>query len=245
MALREYYDTGADGVFIIFASTHRVAQTFTAAAYYDISSVALFLSRIGLPGTVTVEIQGVTTGKPNGTVYATGTTNGDTLVVNNSGLPSVGDWREITFSFSYSLTSGIVYAIVVSVAGASTSKKILWPEDDSSPTYTDGTTVSSTDSGSTWTIASGSDMMFRNYGDLTIQHYDEGILIILGVGSVALPTEDAVIAAQYDEGVLVASGIGTISLFEESFSPAVILTDTVTVKRLVAVGNSKVYYEVI
>ena len=59
MALQDYYNTGGNGNSLIFnGEDYQAAQTFTAGATYDITSVRLQLGVVnGYSGSVVVEIQ--------------------------------------------------------------------------------------------------------------------------------------------------------------------------------------------
>lgn len=160
MAIKDYYNTN-DNNSGGFYDTSWLAQIFKASSNYDIASVKLKLWKVNSPGTITVSIKAVDASsppKPTGADLASGTTNGDTLPT------SVGaaEWREITFSSSYSLTSGQQYAIVVKAAGDS-SNVGRWNYNNSSPTYSDGHYAATTNSGVSWSTFITIDLMFETY----------------------------------------------------------------------------------
>lgn len=157
--LKDYYNSGDDGNFQI-NNTAWKAQTFLTTSAYDIASVKLKLWRspTNAPGTVTVEIWGITSTKPDNTkIYATGTTNGDTLPTTSG----AAEWREITFSTPYSLSDATLYSIVVYCSGTG-SASLNWRSDAVS-SYTDGKGAFSSNSGSTWTLYANADAMFETY----------------------------------------------------------------------------------
>jgi hypothetical protein len=157
--LYEYYNTGDSGQDAIYGSRWR-AQTFTPSTAHTITSVKLELFRTGSPGTVTVSIKATSSDKPSGADLCSGTTNGNTLP---TGSPY--EWREITLGSGYDLSASTMYAVVVRISGGSSGNCIKWRADKTSPTYTGGTAVDSRNSGSSWSIRTGKDFMFEDWGD--------------------------------------------------------------------------------
>ena len=152
MALKDSYNTGDNGEQIMFGANWE-AQTFTASSNYGIASVKLKLYKFLTPGIITVSIRATTGGQPSGGDKTSGTTNGNTLTA-----ISPGEWREITFSSPYSLTSGLKYAIVVRPAG-----NALYWRNASPGGYANGAREESSDSGASWTTRTTSDFMFETY----------------------------------------------------------------------------------
>jgi len=161
----EHYNTGDDNYCTIYGSRW-CAQTFTPSVAHTITSVKLMLYRggtVGTPGIVTVSIRATSGGDPTGSDLCSGTTNGDTLT-----NISPGEWREITFTSSYSLSAGTQYAIVVrATSGDPTNSFIRWRQDGSSATYAGGTLAFSNDDGTNWDSSSypNNDLMFEEWGD--------------------------------------------------------------------------------
>lgn len=160
--LRDYYNTGEDSQmqfgFVSGSLNIRMAQTFQASVSYDINSVKLKLYRSGSPGTITVELQGVSGENPDANVLATGTTDGDTLTTNTA-----GEWREITFAAPYSVVSGTNYAIVVSAQTYNT----FWKKD-AGGSYVNGA-MRGVSVGENWgPVVPLSDAIFETYDNLTV-----------------------------------------------------------------------------
>ena len=140
------------------------AQTFEASSNYPISSVKIKISRFGSPNNVTVEIQ-ATTGsagveEPSGVVLAT-------ITVSGNGISTGPSYVEFTFASPYTLTTGVVYAIVVKVPAPTGSGKIIWDVDDDAPvTYLEGSVFTSQTSGDagTWTRRGTKDAAFETWG---------------------------------------------------------------------------------
>lgn len=156
--LKDYYNTDDNGEQIMYGVLWE-AQTFTASANYNIGSVKLKLWRFTTPGTITISIRATDgSGQPTGTDLVSGTTNGNTLTSS-----SPGEWREITFSVPYSLTSGDKYAIVV----RATSSAIYW-RNSMVAGYANGNREESGDSGLSWTARTIQDFMFETYAAVLI-----------------------------------------------------------------------------
>ena len=159
MAIRyEYYNTGDDDRRILFGTWWR-AQTFTPDTAHTVTSVKMLLYRTGTPGTITVSIRATSAGLPTGGDLCSGTTDGDTLTTSTA-----GEWREISLGAGYSLSASTMYAIVVRALDGSAFASIRLRVDETSPTYTGGTDCYSTNSGSSWTIVFGTDLMFEEWG---------------------------------------------------------------------------------
>lgn len=155
----EYYNTGGDTTYGTNSATSWLGQTFTPSISHNIKSVKLLLNRRRTPGIITVSIRETdVNGKPTGSDLCLGTTNGDTLPTT---LPY--EWREITLGAGHTLLTGIKYAIVVRVLNPS-GDWIGWRTDRSSPTYTGGDYCFSLNSGTTWTLDTGKDRLFEEWG---------------------------------------------------------------------------------
>jgi len=174
--LKEYYnDTDLiDGVEWI-DNTHWAAQTFKVSDDYTITSVKLVLNWYSsIPsGNVVVSIK-------NTESFAGGTRPVGSDLCSASipctALPQHPEktWTEIIFEDPCSLVKDETYAIVVHTEVS--SPDIVWRNDGSSPTYSDGNYSYSINSGSYWTISLDIDFMFEVYGDSEEyslkQHYD-------------------------------------------------------------------------
>jgi len=173
--LYEYYDTG-DNLANLMFTTYWNAQTFTIGTVgddenHDITSVKLLLYRKATPGTITVSIRAVDgAGKPTGADLTSGTTNGDSLTTDTA-----GEWREISLT-SYELEAGTTYAIVARSQGTGLSDSAGWRLDTTGG-YTGGTDVTSSNSGSTWTVNSAYDFLFYESEQPDVWQMDKGWII--------------------------------------------------------------------
>lgn len=153
------YASGDDGYAELYGANWE-AQTFLTSSAYTIAQVGLKLRRVGSPGTVTVSIRATTAGVPSGSDLASGTTNGNKLTADAG-----GEWKKITLTTPYDLVTATTYAIVVRATGGSATNTIRWRADTSSPTYTNGSRCTSTNSGTDWTADTTDDFMFRTYAN--------------------------------------------------------------------------------
>ena len=157
--LHEYYNTG-DNVdwYNIGNASQWPGQSFTPQTQFTITSVKLKLLKSGSPGIFTVHITATDgSGLPTGSDLASGTYDGDTLTGSAA-------WYEITLGAGATLTSGTKYALYISCPTASAGNVIIWRGDNSSPTYTRGSALSSENSGSSWANYSNIDTMFETWG---------------------------------------------------------------------------------
>lgn len=163
----EYYTTGADNGGG-FATTERLGQLFTVGTVglnrnFNITNISVYGWKSGASSIVlNFTIRAVDgSNNPTGTqlatgtvginAFPTGTTFADALPVN------------ITLNKTAILTAGTKYALIVgenSVGGDTWS----WAVDASSPTYSGGNRIISTNSGSTWSQSTTQDYLFATYG---------------------------------------------------------------------------------
>ena len=154
----ENYITGDDSSRGAGYATY-LAQTFTAESNHTVSSVKLKMYYvINNSGTLTVSIKATSGGLPTGSDLASGS-----RLVQGMSNTSPGEWYEITMDTPYDLVSGTVYAIVITATDASLGVR----EDETSPSYSGGNEVLSTDSGANWTAYTGRDLMFEIWGDIS------------------------------------------------------------------------------
>jgi len=266
--LQDYYNTGDSYNTAPHGANTWYAQTFTANKDYTILSVKLLLYRVNEPGTLTVAITATDgSGHPTGADLCSGTTDADTLTTN-----SAGEWREITFGAPYSLSSSVKYAIILKAPGANGSFiLVLWRVDSASPTYSGGIVELTSDGGSSWIDKSNYDAMFETYssswpsGTIAGASGQSGALTfattelagtIAGVATVSGP----IVTERSISGTI--AGVSTLS---GPLSGAMIITGTIVAaatlssnillvnilrvatisnrRRLIAVGNNKLYYE--
>jgi len=154
----EYYDTGADGDRDAYSNNWE-GQTFTPETDHLMAKVKLKLFRVGSPGTVKVSIRATSADKPTGGDLCSGTIDGDTLTTDTN-----GEWYEITLGDGYEVEKDTMYAIVIRAVNGNASNKVSLRADTSSPTYTGGTHVDSSDSGADWNTYSGVDLLFEEWG---------------------------------------------------------------------------------
>ncbi len=173
----EYYDN-EDTATWAYGSDDVAAQTFTAESNHTITSVKLKLYKTGNPGTATFFLTSTIGGHPNSYgILRTGSTDADTLTVNTA-----GEWREITFS-SYTLVSGIKYAIVIKAPDGDINNRLYFRYDSTSPTYSGGNLEYSLDGGADWTSYTASDIAFEIWGAAVIVRPTVTTQAVSAVGS--------------------------------------------------------------
>lgn len=157
MAIKyENYITGYDNSHGSYA-TYIVGQTFTPLTTHNITSVKLYVKRLGTLTNVTAEIYATTSNLPTGSVLCS-------KMIDGSGWSdSAFAYKEWEFSTNPELTVGIVYAIVISGTGYDTSNCPVWGYDGSSPTYTRGNLVQNTGAG--WSANTNVDFLFEEWGE--------------------------------------------------------------------------------
>lgn len=155
--LEQYYDTGDDSYSNV-RGANWVAQQFTTSGAFTITKVSLLVYRAASPGTVVVSIRATSSGGyPTGADLCSGSFSGDDLTTDTA-----GEWAEAVFSSPAALSASTRYAIIVRAIDAGVAY-LRWRRDYSSPTYSGGMLLASTDSGVSFTAYSSGDQMFRTY----------------------------------------------------------------------------------
>jgi hypothetical protein len=158
----EYYNTGDDG-YDYASGAHWHAQTFTPQQAHTITKVKLKLFREGNPTGGHMALRATdASGHPTGANLAVCDFDPATISTNPA-----GQWYEFTFSSPYALTQGTKYAILLYTDTGSASDRLGWRKDGSSPTYANGNSEHSANSGTSWTSYPASDMMFEEWGYTT------------------------------------------------------------------------------
>jgi len=154
----ENVTTGAANDFPVYATLWK-AQTFNVTTAHTVTSVKLLLFRVGNPQTVTVSIRATSSGLPTGNDLTSGTLDGSTFTTNSNGA-----WYEFTMT-EYTLSVNTQYAIVIRAPnGNSYDNSTDW-KCQTSPTYSGGSYIASTDSGSSWTANTDYDFLFQVLGN--------------------------------------------------------------------------------
>lgn len=159
-----------------FYGTAWKAQTFTIGntgtdEIHTITSVKLKLYRGGSPETITVSIKATDgVGKPTGSDLCSGTLNGSDFTDSY-----LSDWYEFDLGAGASLSASTKYAIVVRAVDGSLFNKLYWMDDCTSSSYSGGSIGSSSDSGSSWSLNTGADYMFEEYGGNKLCQYTHTI----------------------------------------------------------------------
>ncbi len=181
----EYYDSGDDSQGGFYGASWQ-SQTFTTIDGFTITSVKLLVARIGASGTLTISIKEVDVNdKPTGDDLCS-------KAIDSTGLTTdidVGEWYEFVFTVPYLLSDTTRYAIVARCTGADVDNRCYWRFDSSSPTYTNGENLYSTNSGGSWTALSIYDRLFETWGNP----------ILPGVPTIVSPTPTGITNITLDE----------------------------------------------
>jgi len=135
------------------------AQTFTTTATtVNITDVILKIRSYGTPvGNLNVSIYTTSSGFPTGLALITTSTVA-------SGIPSSDGEIQLTFSSPLSVAISTMYAIVFSAPSTDNDNRLSYRYGANS--YTEGTRLTSSNSGSSWTIDNDNDIYFKVNGTL-------------------------------------------------------------------------------
>lgn len=161
MPARELLVTRGDSG-VSYNSSDVNAQTITPVNTHRCMSVRLKVYGYDDRGDVDVELQGVdVNGKPDGVSIASGIIPAAELAFYHNPTTKSTQSVEVSFGAGAVVTSGTVYAIVVSyVGGGDPARYLVWRVDTSSPAYGGGSRFTSADGGSSWTEDTSDDFLF-------------------------------------------------------------------------------------
>ncbi len=160
----EYYDTSNDATNTVYAQ-FMVGQIFTVGTTglnvgHYLNEVQIRIYRVGSPGTVTLELYATSASHlPTGDALATTTVDGDDFTADTG-----GEFETFVFTTPHQVLKSTEYALTIGALDGDGSNSIKIMKDETSPTYTGGSRINSTNTGSTWGTDSEADIMFRNYG---------------------------------------------------------------------------------
>ena len=187
----EYLNTGNDGNSDAIYDTNWSAQSFTIAdTGHTITSVNLFIKRVGSPGNITVSLKHANESLlPTGDDIAGNTINGD-LISTNYG------WYKVTFITEEPLIAGNIYAIVVRANYGDSDNYVLWASDTGGA-LDNGIASSSTSGGINWSSKAPADYLFEIWGNPSISvegaavfqnyHEDGDMLFLIAYKNIYAP----------------------------------------------------------
>lgn len=158
MGAKDYYNTGHDATESIYG-VRWFGQTFTPSKSYKLKKIKLKgYVTTQAAGDLIVELYATSGGLPTDSPLASGTFDG-------LSLPYIGTkWFEVNLYPKIRLSAGIMYAIVFYATDRTVDNRFYWYTDSSSPTYSGGTVVYSTNSGDSWATSVIRDGMFEIWG---------------------------------------------------------------------------------
>jgi len=191
--LYEGYNVGDDDGYTIYGG-YWSAQTFTVGAVgHSVTSVKLKMYRLGTPGVLTVSIRATGgDGKPTGGDLTSGTTDANLFTTS-----APGQFYEIAVT-RYILSPNTKYAIIIRISGGDWGNCVAYRCDSSSPTYSGGNWLASSNSGSSWGTYTGVDMMFEVWGS----PWPYGKVTVTGTAKGGYPTPSMRLEI-YEKDVLV------------------------------------------
>lgn len=215
LAWLEWYETGTDTngkVGDDGGTEHARAQSFQVDDDVYVEGVELYLRKSeGTPGDITVRIETNNAGVPSGTLaHANATTTIPAFATTDYG------WLTATFT-PFLLTGATTYHIVVKTAAAANDTNYEWAADASSPSYSAGQGSTSTDGGSTWSAASGTDHYFRLRGTDTSVNCTT-LTTVGGTQKILFGAGD--LSSEYNGDARLYSYDGTAWVLEEIFNTA-------------------------
>lgn len=177
------------------------AMSFTTVGAFTITSVKMWGFKIGVPGNLTVSIRATDVdGKPTGADLCSGTFAGGDLTADSG-----GQLFEITLGAGAELSATTKYAIVMRCLTGDIDNKVEFLGDLDN-TYADGATISSTDSGSTWTVGAF-EYYFETWGTANYSlSVDVGTFTLTGI-TTAITSARSMIASV---GNFVLTGIDNV-----------------------------------
>ena len=152
------YTSGDDALLGFYDSTW-VAQTFSVGdSDISVTSIKIYVKRTGTPGEITISIKAIDEdSKPTGDDLTSGSLTYNDLITDGS-----TEWIVLPLT-SYTLSANTTYSLVIRTNSGDSSNKFE-ARIKTTGTYSGGNSLTSSDSGSTWTSGS-SDILFDLYGD--------------------------------------------------------------------------------
>jgi hypothetical protein len=151
------YTTGMDDQLTnIYGVNNFDAQSFmTGGMSVPLEYINLKLYRVGSPGNISAYIYECDDdGKPTGDGMTYATIDGNALTTDTAGAVARFNISPIV------LDTNMQYAVILTATSGNGSDYVCWKVDSSSPSYSGGTVVTSTDGGSTWTVDATKDAYF-------------------------------------------------------------------------------------
>lgn len=153
----EYYEPSINSIQGFFGTAVR-CQTFTPSVAHTITSVFLKLNRTtGTANTLNISIRATSEGQPTGSDLATAS-------IASSSVSGYMNSYELVLNIGVALSVSVQYAIYMSQTGdASNYLEVGILNGEAS--YTGGQWGESSNGGSTWSMKSGDDAWFQEWGN--------------------------------------------------------------------------------
>lgn len=154
--LKDSYTGTSDTDSTTYGTAYIRGATFTTGSAYTLSTVDVYMRRLGTPGTCTLFLKATDVNqKPTGSVLTSGT-------LSSASIGTSDAWVNFDVT-NIDLTTSTQYYIGVYAASGDGSGNYYAFRSDNGGTYSGGAVTNSSDSGSTWTIYSTYKGLFKTY----------------------------------------------------------------------------------
>jgi len=227
MLYQYYYGEGAVQTQTITVATKWLGQTYAIEltnfyADYSVTKIRLYLKRSGDVGTVTLALRNTSVNKPSGSDLITAS-------VDSSAIGTAYGWVEFTFANPYLLLNGSILSFVIHANPVGGGVLSIGSNNESVAGYS----VSSLDSGSTWSFIS------PNYTFLYQMLGEDSVTPYLVGGTVRTqPWGTSIVAPMYHNAVATTVGPGVISTASGNCNGLAISADRT---RIFVANGTKIY----
>lgn len=180
--VKEELSTGDNDAHTTDSYTTWLGQTFTVDKDFVVRTVRMYGAKAGSPGDLELKIRATTAGLPTGSDLTSATK----LEADIVGAAPNYRWNSANLTTPITLMNGTQYALLIRTTASIGAKNVRW-RADSTPPYTGGTMVRSTDNGTTWAINTGYDFLFQIENDAGLAIYIDGTLIDVSTTIATVP----------------------------------------------------------
>jgi hypothetical protein len=220
------YEGSADATYGPF-DQYWCGQTFTTTDGFDLTKVGWYIGKTGSPPNGIIHVYATSAGLP------TGASLGSQALV--AADVSTAAWVEWEFDTPVTLSATTQYAICIDPVDGDVSNRFTVSYDNTSPSYTGGTYVASSNDGSSWTSTAGNDFLFRVYSGQAANYVD-----MTGTSSLTFGASASLNLIRTLTGTssltFTASGVLT-------FGPLTGAREEKFKTRLIGCGNDEFWYE--
>jgi len=133
-------------------------MTFTTVGAFTLAMVSLYMFETGTSPDATLYIYATAAGVPTGAALGQAT-------ITSAMVGAAAAWVDVVLDSGVSLNAATQYAFVLANPSGNTTNRFSWYLDTTSPTYSGGSRVYSSNGGSSWNIDTTDDVNFRLYSE--------------------------------------------------------------------------------